>query len=169
MGKIRAYADNVVLEWEPEPAVSASGLLVLPDTRKPEKTRLARVIASGPGYYRNDGHGPFIPNEVKPGDLVIVDRQAGQNYDLDIYKPRTHPEECVYGEGRIVRHDEIHAVVEDAEASSDTEPPLCAPPPAVHRFDCPLCDWHAGACAGYEAAFAQMILRHTREHQAQPQ
>ena len=107
---IRAYADNVILEWVPEPKVSSGGLF-LPDNRREEQTRKARVIASGPGYYRDNGFGRLVPNEVKPGDVVLVDRKAGQNYALDVYKPRTHAHEAVYGEGRIVRHDEILAVV----------------------------------------------------------
>jgi|SRR6187551_3234512 len=110
--KLRAYADNVILEWVPEP--KKAGILFLPDNRKEEQTRQAKVIASGPGYHRDNGHGAFIPNEVKPGDIVLVDRKAGQNYSLDVYKPRVNPSEAVYGEGRIVRHDEILAVVEEA-------------------------------------------------------
>jgi len=107
---LRAYADNVILEWLPEP--SRVGFLFMPDTRKPEKTRRARVVASGPGYFRDGGHGAFIPNEVRPGEIVLVDRQAGQDYALDLYKPRTN-QESIWGEGRIVRHDEILAVVEE--------------------------------------------------------
>ncbi len=113
MPSIRAYADNVILEWVPEPELAPDGIIFLPKNRQPEKTRRARVIASGPGYYRDGGHGAFIPNEVKPGDVVLVDRQAGQNYALDNYKPRVNAHETIYGEGRIVRHDEILAVVEE--------------------------------------------------------
>src|SRR4051812_23229927 len=109
--RIRAYADNVVLEWVPEP--NMAGGIFLPENRREAQTRRARVIASGPGYYRNGGHGAFIPNEVCAGDVVLVDRRAGQDYALDLYKPRTN-QESVYGDGRIVRHDEILAVVEEA-------------------------------------------------------
>lgn len=152
MAKIRAYADNVVLEWISEPKQTASGLLHLPDNRKPEALRRARVIASGPGYYRDDGHGPFIPNEVKPGDVVLVDRQAGQNYALDLYKPRTHAQEAVYGDGRIVRHDEILAVVEEEL------------PAVAHRYDCPDCDWHAGATEDGIVNFSEAVTRHQESH-----
>jgi co-chaperonin GroES (HSP10) len=113
MPTIRAYADNVILEWVPEPDLAPDGIIFMPQNRKPEKTRKARVIASGPGYFRDGGHGAFIPNEVCAGDIVLVDRQAGQNYSLDLYKPRVNATEAVYGEGRIVRHDEILGVVEE--------------------------------------------------------
>lgn len=114
MPSIRAYADNVVLEWLPEPDLADDGIIFMPKNRKPEKTRRAKVIASGPGYHRDNGFGAFIPNEVKPGDVVYVDRQAGQHYVLDNYQPRTN-KESVYGEGRVVRHEEILAMeYEDA-------------------------------------------------------
>lgn len=111
MAGIRAYSDNVVLEWIPE--ADKKGPIFLPQNRKVGKTRRARVIASGPGYYRDNGHGAFIPNEVKPGDVVLVDRQAGQHYELDNYTVRQN-QETVYGEGRVVRHDEILAIVEES-------------------------------------------------------
>lgn len=113
MPTIRAYADNVVLEWVPEPEMAPDGIIFMPKTMKPPKTRKARVIASGPGYFRDNGHGAFIPNEVCAGDVVLVDYQAGQNYDLDNYRPRVNSE-SVYGEGRVVRHDEILAVLEES-------------------------------------------------------
>jgi hypothetical protein len=60
-----------------------------------------------------------VPNTVQPGDRVIVDARAGQNYDMDLTTPRhnkpTEFQELVgeRGEFRIVREEEILAVIEE--------------------------------------------------------
>jgi hypothetical protein len=60
----------------------------------------------------------FVANEVQPGDRVIVDALAGQNYALDLSVPR-HNKSTQFqelfgerGEFRIVREQEILAVFE---------------------------------------------------------
>jgi len=126
---IRPLADNVVIRLEPLETETASGIALVPGKRDRRGHRTAIVIASGPGHYRQvrrtlgDGtpyttDGPFVPNEVKPGDRVVVDALAGQNYDLDINIPR-HNKGAEFaaiadarGEFRIVREQEILGVVE---------------------------------------------------------
>jgi len=115
MTTIRAVQDNVILRFLPPPTKAAGGLLFIPDTAKPEPTTLAEVVAVGPGYYRDSGHGRFIPNTLRPGEVVIVERRAGQDYALDLNVPRTNKETTwadERGDFRIVREDEILAVVE---------------------------------------------------------
>jgi len=125
----RAYADNVVIQIEPRETQTESGLtLVHGGKNGAREHRTARVVASGPGYYRSKPggangteRGVFVPNEVKPGMRVIVDALAGQDYALDLSVPR-HNKSAEFqelfgdkGEFRIVREEEILGVLESAE------------------------------------------------------
>ena len=130
---IRPTADNVLIVLEPPPAQSASGLTLvhLKDPKSHVRgSRTARVIATGPGYYRNSRQlladrsyteptSVFVPNQVKPGDRVIVDSNPGQDYRLDISIPRSNINSefvellGVKAEFRIVREQEIYAVLDD--------------------------------------------------------
>jgi co-chaperonin GroES (HSP10) len=122
----RAYADNVVIQLLPRETETASGLAIVHSGKSGAREhRKARVLASGPGYRRpvKGGCGEvyggiLVPNEVQPGDIVLVDALAGQNYDFDLTVPR-HNKSAEFqdmfgdaGEFRIVREQEILAVVE---------------------------------------------------------
>ena len=51
------------------------------DFHNNDSINMFRVIAAGPG--RTTRKGAFIPNEIKPGDNVIVDsRQSGRPEEL---------------------------------------------------------------------------------------
>jgi co-chaperonin GroES (HSP10) len=129
----RAYADNVVIELLPLETQTASGLTIVHGSgKKSREHRRARVIASGPGYYQPvkgdcgevSARGAFVPNETKPGDIVLVDALAGQDYAMDHTVPR-HNKSAEFqelfgdrGQFRIVREQEILAILEsDAEAA----------------------------------------------------
>jgi len=111
--------DNVILVLEPQPTQTASGLSIV-HNRSPgaREHRTAKVLASGPGYKRGCC-GAFVENQVKPGDRVIVDALAGQNFAFDLTAPRQNKsaefQELVgeRGEFRIVRHDEILAIIDE--------------------------------------------------------
>lgn len=123
----RAYADNVVVKFIPEANETASGIRLPDRTFKRSEARRAVVVASGPGHHRprrvgGPGGatvpGVFVPNETKPGDVVLVDAFAGQDFAFDLNIPR-HNKDASFeaigderGEFRIVREDEIHGVVE---------------------------------------------------------
>ena len=123
----RPYADNVLIVLEPE-QTEYNGLFCAPSNkRKGYAHRFAKVLAVGPGHYRNKpigmggraAIGAFIPTEVKEGERVIVDKVAGQDFNLDITIPRhnkTREFQELFGnkgEFRIIREDEILAVVEE--------------------------------------------------------
>jgi co-chaperonin GroES (HSP10) len=118
---VRAYADNVVIELEPLESMSKGGLHIVDTSRKTKGSRYARVIASGPGH--TNRFGKFVKNETKPGDRVLVDALAGQDYTADLSAPRQNKGATFdsmfggRGEFRIVREEEIIAVVEDAQAA----------------------------------------------------
>ena len=117
---MKPYADNVHIELEPIPTMTAGGLH-LPQTQrsKARGSRYARVVASGPGHYRQRRDGAngtkdsvFVPNETRPGDRVIVDAQAGQAWETEMSAPRHNPHGD-FGDARIVRESEILAIIED--------------------------------------------------------
>ena len=119
---MKPYADNVFIELEPLPEMSEGGLLHLPQQSwlGARGSRTAKVIASGPGHYLQKAGGArgtlertaFVPTEVKPGDRVVVDALAGTVYDGDLSAPR-HNQATQYGSLRVVREQEILAVLED--------------------------------------------------------
>lgn len=125
---LRPYADNVILVLEPEPTLTKSGLSMVrqrgPGARY---SRTAKVVSSGPGYW-DERRLMFIPNEVRAGERVIVDALAGQNYDMDLTVPRHNkPTEFAElcgerGEFRIVREQEILAVISDEAVIGDAVP-----------------------------------------------
>lgn len=124
---VRPLADNVLLYLKPRPERMTGSLLVMPATRgqKANGAREAIVLASGPGWRLRDGRGPLVPTGVEPGQCVVVDAKAGQDWALDVAKPRTNPRGCEWqsfpvptvherqgGEYRMVRADEILMVLE---------------------------------------------------------
>lgn len=137
---IRPLQDNVVIVIEPLETQTASGLTLVNVKNPKDKaraSRTARVIASGPGYWRtarralgnrqySEPTEVFIPNETKPGDRVIVDADPGQDYRLDVTIPRTNLDgefsELIgeKGEFRIVRESgEIYAILEDVPEAAE--------------------------------------------------
>lgn len=115
---MRPYADNVHIELEPMPTMTAGGIH-LPQTARSRArgSRTARVIASGKGHYRQrrdwangTRDSVFVPNETKPGDRVLVDAQAGQAWETEMSAPRHNPHGD-FGDTRIVREQEILAII----------------------------------------------------------
>lgn len=132
---IRPTADNVVLRLLPGDAVSAGGIHIPEMARKGKRleARKAVVVAVGPGHYEQRKRtlgstqyttdGAFIPTQVKPGDIVLVDPQAGQDYTLDLSIPRHNRPATLdaiadeRGEFRICREGELLGVVEEDGAA----------------------------------------------------
>lgn len=131
---IRPTQDNVIVALEPLPEMSETGAIHLPQRSQSDRrqARIAVVLASGPGYYKRinlrearetnglaEEQYVFVPNETKPGDRVLIDALAGQDYNLDLDVPR-HNKGADFlellgerREFRIVRESgEIHGVLE---------------------------------------------------------
>jgi len=121
MPTIRTTQDNVLIQFLPPPKMAPGGIIFLPDNARPEQTLRAEVIAVGPGYYRDSGHGRFVPTTLKPGNVVLVDRQAGQDYSMDVSAPRQNAKGADWGDSktgyRMVREEEVLAVVEEEEST----------------------------------------------------
>lgn len=119
MDKLIPFADNVLLALEPKPAQTASGIqLVHGNQRGARESRTAIVLASGRGYYTR--LGAFVENQTKPGQRVVVDALAGQNYDFDVSQPRHFEIAQEFrelmgerGDFRVVREAEIMAILEE--------------------------------------------------------
>lgn len=116
---IRAYMDNVIVKILPPAETTKSGLIHIPATAggpNGKQTVFAEVVASGPGWLMRNGRGPLVPNESRPGDVVVIDALAGQDFSMDLNVPR-HNKDAGWasdqGQFRIVREDEIHGVVEE--------------------------------------------------------
>jgi len=88
---------NRVLVKRVESNETMKGGIILPDTAK-KKQELAEIIAIGPG--KKDSKGNVIAMPVKIGDLILMDKYAGQEVTF---------EEVEYV---IVRSDDIVAIVE---------------------------------------------------------
>jgi co-chaperonin GroES (HSP10) len=111
---MRPYADNVFIEFIAEPTQTSGGLHIPQQVQ--EKVRRARVVAVGPGHHTT--LGGFVATTVREGDVVLVDRLAGQNYDWDLTIPRHNKKGCHFNEDgrewRAVREGEILGIVEEA-------------------------------------------------------
>ena len=71
---------NRVLVRRLEQEEKLKGGIIIPDTAK-KKQEQAEVIAVGPG--KKDSDGKLIPMPVKVGDIVLMDKYAGQEVVLD--------------------------------------------------------------------------------------
>jgi len=88
---------NRVLLQRLEEKEQAIGGIILPDSAK-KKQEQAKVIAVGPGKKLKDGS--LLPLEVSPGDIVLIEKYAGQECKID-------DQEYV-----ITRSDDIIAVIQ---------------------------------------------------------
>ncbi len=93
---IKPLGDRVVAQ-RLEAEETTKGGIILPDSAK-KKQETVRILATGKGKVADDGK--VIPIPVNVGDIVLVDRYAGQEVTLD-------DEEYV-----VFKSDDIIAVVE---------------------------------------------------------
>lgn len=89
---------NRVLVQRLEAEETVKGGIILPDSAK-KKQETARVVAVGPGKKLEDGK--VIPVPVKEGDLVLLDKYAGQEVTID-------DEEFM-----ILKADDLIAIIEE--------------------------------------------------------
>ncbi|MBS0621802.1 MAG: co-chaperone GroES [Verrucomicrobia bacterium] len=89
---------NRVLAQRTEAGEQVKGGIILPDSAK-QKQETARVVAVGPGKVEKDGK--LTPMPVKEGDLILLDKYAGQEVTLD-------DENYI-----IARADDIIAIIEE--------------------------------------------------------
>lgn len=87
--KLKPMNDWTVIRTS-DAAEKTAGGLYIPDSAK-EKPQEGVVEAIGPGAYEEEKFGKkkaekkdrkFIPTTVKPGDLVLYERYAGQTYSI---------------------------------------------------------------------------------------
>jgi chaperonin GroES len=88
---------NRVLVRRLEASETTKGGIILPETAK-KKQEMTEVIAVGPG--KKTPEGKLIVPPVKVGDVILVDKYAGQEVTLD-------DEELI-----VVRCDDIIAIIE---------------------------------------------------------
>ena len=93
---IKPLGDRVVAQ-RLEAEETLKGGIIIPDTAK-QKQEMAKVIAVGPGKKTESGKTIEMP--VKVGDIVLMDKYAGQEVEME-------DEEYI-----IVKADDIIATVE---------------------------------------------------------
>jgi chaperonin GroES len=89
---------NRVLVQRLEPQEIMKGGIILPDSAK-KKQETARVVAIGAGKRLDDGK--LLPVAVKVGDVILMDKYAGQEVTLN-------DEEYM-----ILKADDIIATIEE--------------------------------------------------------
>ena len=94
--KLQPLGNRVVLR-RLEPEETVKGGIILPETAK-KKQEMAEVVSIGPG--KKDKSGKLVAPPVKNGQVVLVDKYAGQEVSLN-------DEELV-----VVRADDIIAIIE---------------------------------------------------------
>lgn len=89
---------NRVLVQRLEPQEIMKGGIILPDAAK-KKQETAKVVAIGSGKHLEDGK--TLPIPVKVGDVILMDKYAGQEVTID-------DEEYM-----ILKADDIIATIEE--------------------------------------------------------
>lgn len=89
---------NRVLAQRLEQQETLKGGIILPDSAK-KKQETAKVVAVGPGKKLDDGQ--VVPVPVVVGDIILMDRYAGQEVSID-------DEEYL-----ILKGDDIIAIIEE--------------------------------------------------------
>ncbi|WP_201457013.1 co-chaperone GroES [Chlamydia sp. 17-3921] len=77
--RIQPLGDRILVKREEENS-STRGGIILPDTAKKKQDR-AEVLVLGTGKRNDDGQ--ILPFEVKVGDIVLMDKYAGQEITID--------------------------------------------------------------------------------------
>ncbi len=103
MAKLKPLYDKIVVKrFEEQEQKTPSGIII-PDTAK-EKPQMGEVIAVGEGKLLNNGD--LKPLKVKEGDVVLFNKYAGTEVELDGEKYL------------IMSEDEVLAIVEDAKVTA---------------------------------------------------
>ncbi|OGN63410.1 MAG: co-chaperone GroES [Chlamydiae bacterium RIFCSPHIGHO2_12_FULL_49_9] len=89
---------NRILAQRLQAQETMKGGIILPDSAK-KKQETARVVSVGSGQRLDDGK--ILPIPVKPNDLILMDKYAGQEVTVD-------DEEYI-----ILKADDIIAIIEE--------------------------------------------------------
>jgi chaperonin GroES len=93
---VRPLHDRIIVQRLEEGEQQIGGIII-PDTAK-EKPQQGKVVAAGTGRLNDDGKR--VPLDVRPGDLILFGKYAGQEITLEGEKYL------------IVKEDEVLAVIE---------------------------------------------------------
>lgn len=94
--KIRPLGNRILVQ-RMEPEETLQGGIILPDSAK-KKQESAYVVAVGKG--KKTDKGQLLPMPVEVGDVILMDKYAGQEVTLD-------DEEYI-----VLRSDDIIAIIE---------------------------------------------------------
>lgn len=89
---------DLVYVWD-DPVKEKIGSLYIPDKKaKHVQSYFGKVLAIGPGYYKN---GKFIPTELKVGDYVAYNRSVPHRLSLEGNDGKMYPVR-MFGEQDII-------------------------------------------------------------------
>jgi chaperonin GroES len=101
--KFRPIYDRIlVIPTEPE---KYKGLIAIPESAQEEK-ETGKVVAVGPGAIQNDGH--VRPMAIKVGDIIVFQRYAGFEIELDPAGPKY----------KVIQEEEVVGILEGAPDGS---------------------------------------------------
>jgi chaperonin GroES len=75
--KLRPLSNRVIVEQHAAEEETKGGIVIANNQEKPLK---GTVVAVGPGRYLGE---KFIETTVKPGDVVLFGKRAGEEVELD--------------------------------------------------------------------------------------
>jgi len=99
--RIKPLYDKIVVERFEEKEEKTPSGIIIPDTAK-EKPQFGKVVAVGPGRLLDNGD--LKPLSVKEGDVVLFNKYAGNEVEVD---GKTY---------LVMSEDEVLAVIEDYQA-----------------------------------------------------
>jgi chaperonin GroES len=111
---IKPYGDAVLIAMEIHPQPASGIVVVHPPKDPPVGTRIAKVLAVGPG--RVDKRGKRHPIPLRAGDRVVILSDAGvtaQDYSWDDFEPRQTSGTEMMGGVRVIREDQALAVLDE--------------------------------------------------------
>ncbi|PIT93079.1 MAG: co-chaperone GroES [Candidatus Harrisonbacteria bacterium CG10_big_fil_rev_8_21_14_0_10_38_8] len=77
--KLKPLSNNVFIEAVKAELTTKSGI-VLPEDASGEKPRMGKIIATGPGKFKD---GAIVPMSVKEGDMVLFKKYGPDEIEID--------------------------------------------------------------------------------------
>lgn len=105
---LEPLGNYVIIDLIEEAEKVTTGGIIIPDQAK-EKPQMAKVIAAGPGLI-SAFTGETLAPIVRPGDLVLINKYAGQPLDVPGYEKLV-----------IIMEGDVLSIIKELEDSEDAK------------------------------------------------